>query len=86
MSDVLIRVNQVFQDVFNDDEISVTPATTAQDIEGWDSLMHVSLMVNIEKAFGIRFSSSEVASLKNVGELVHLIARHEGGKGSAVHA
>jgi acyl carrier protein len=86
MSDVLTRVNQVFQDVFDDDEISISPSTTAQDIEGWDSLMHVTLIVNIEKAFGVRFRSSEVAALKNVGELVDLIVRQEGGKGAGIRA
>lgn len=78
MNDVLSRLNQVFQDVFDDDELSIRPETTAQDIEGWDSLMHVTLMVNVERAFGIRFTSTEVASLKNVGELVGLIARRDG--------
>jgi acyl carrier protein len=78
MSDVLLQLNDVFQNVFNDDELSISPATTAQDVEGWDSLMHVTLMVNVEKAFGIRFSSSEVASLKNVGELLDLIERRTG--------
>jgi acyl carrier protein len=81
MNDVLTRINEVFQDVFDDDEINVSRATTAEDIEGWDSLMHVTLMVNVEKAFGVRFSSSEVASLKDVGELEDLIARHETAKG-----
>jgi acyl carrier protein len=86
MSDVLDRVNQVFQDVFNDDELTVCETTTAEDIDGWDSLMHVTLLVNIEKAFGLRFSSSEVAALKNVGELVDLIVRHQSAKGLAKHA
>jgi acyl carrier protein len=84
MSDVLSQLNHVFQDVFDDDELSISPETTAQDVEGWDSLMHVTLMVNIERAFGIRFSSSEVASLKNVGELVDLIARRGGSQSHAV--
>jgi acyl carrier protein len=86
MSDILDRINEVFQEVFDDDEIRITRDTTAQDVEGWDSLMHVTLLVNIERAFGIRFTSSEVASLKNVGELADLIARHQGGKGSVVPA
>lgn len=86
MSDMLTRINEVFRDVFDDDEINVSRATTAQDIEDWGSLMHVTLMVNMEKAFGVRFSSREVASLKNVGELVDLIARHQSGNSSAAHA
>jgi acyl carrier protein len=85
MRDPLTRLKQVFQDVFDDDELSVTRSTTAQDVEGWDSLMHVTLMVNVEKTFGIRFTSSEVASLKNVGELIDLITLREEGKGSVVN-
>ena len=73
MADQLSRLNEVFQDVFDDDEISVNRATTASDIEGWDSLMHVTLLINIEKAFGVKFTSSEVARLKSVGDLLDLI-------------
>ena len=69
----LTRVNEVFREVFNDDELAISRETTAKDIADWDSIMHVSLIVTIEKAFGIRFSSSEVAGLQNVGELVDLI-------------
>jgi acyl carrier protein len=75
MDETMARLNEVFQDVFDDDELHVTRETTAQEIEGWDSLMHVTLIVNVEKAFGVRFASAEVAALKNVGELTDLIAR-----------
>lgn len=80
MNEILPQLNQVFQDVFDDDELTVNQDTTAKDVEGWDSLMHVTLLVNVEKAFGVRFTSSEIASMKNVGELVELIERHKGGK------
>ena len=73
MADRISRLNEVFQDVFDDDEISINRATTASDIEGWDSLMHVTLLINIEKAFGVKFTSSEVARLKSVGDLLDLI-------------
>ena len=56
----LKKLQDVFQDVFEDDELTLTPQTSAQDVEGWDSLAHVSLMINVEKAFRIRFSSSQV--------------------------
>ena len=79
MSDRLERINEVFREVFDDDEIQVTRATTARDVEGWDSLMHVTLIVNLEKAFGVRFSSGEVAALKNVGDLDDLIAARAPG-------
>jgi acyl carrier protein len=71
--DVLERVNDVFRDVFDDESLSVRPETTAADVEGWDSLMHVRLIIAIEKAFRVRFSSSEVASLKDVGGLIGLL-------------
>lgn len=74
MDNVLQQVNEVFQELFDDDELVVARQTTAADVAGWDSLMHVRLMLKMEKAFHIRFLSAEVASLKNVGELVDLIA------------
>jgi acyl carrier protein len=73
VEDRLERLNQVFQDVFDDDELQVTRQTTAKDVEGWDSLMHVTLVVNVEKAFKVKFSSTEVASLQTVGDLLDLI-------------
>ncbi len=75
MSDTLTRLTAVFHDVFDDDSIVLTRETTAADVEGWDSLMHVTLMMSIESAFKIRFVSSEVTGLKNVGQLADLIAR-----------
>jgi acyl carrier protein len=73
MEGTLPPVTNVFRDVFNDDELVISRETTAQDIADWDSAMHVSLIVQIEKAFGVRFSSTEVANPQNVGELVHLV-------------
>jgi acyl carrier protein len=67
------KLNTVFQNVFNDDELTIDEGTTAGDVEGWDSLMHVTLLVNVEKAFGIKFTSSEVAGMKSVGDLARLI-------------
>jgi len=67
------KLTAVFQQVFDDDELIVTRETSAADVEGWDSLTHVTLMLSIEKQFAIRFKSSQVASLENVGELADLI-------------
>ena len=80
MNDRLARLNEVFRDVFEDDELSVTRQTTAKDIEGWDSLMHVTLLINVEKAFGVKFSSSEVANLKSVGDLSDLVEARSAGR------
>lgn len=63
----------VFQQVFDDDELVVTRETSAADVEGWDSLTHVTLMLTVEKRFGIRFKSAQVASLETVGQLADLI-------------
>lgn len=73
MTSTLTRITQVFQDVFNDDELVVSRTTSAKDIPDWDSVMHVSLIVAVEKSFGVRFTSSEVGRLKNVGDLVDLV-------------
>jgi acyl carrier protein len=64
----------LFQDVFDDEDITIADETTANDVEGWDSLTHVNLMISIEQRFGIKFKTSEMAHLTNVGELVNLIA------------
>jgi acyl carrier protein len=67
------RLTEVFHDVFDDDSIVVTPELTARDIDGWDSLTHIRLIVTVEKAFKVRFTTSEVGKLKNVGDLMALI-------------
>ena len=68
------RLNEVFQDVFDDDDITVSAATTADDIEDWDSLMHITLISAVENEFGMRFTMGEVSTMKNVGEMVGPIA------------
>ena len=73
MADTLERLKEVFFDVFDDDEINLSRDTTAADVDEWDSLMHVNLVLATERAFNVRFSSTEVAQLVDVGELVDLI-------------
>ncbi|MBO4815846.1 MAG: acyl carrier protein [Clostridia bacterium] len=67
------ELDEVFQDVFDDDTIHVNEETTAKDIEDWDSLEHINLVVAIETKFGIKFNMNEVTSMKNVGEMVDVI-------------
>lgn len=67
------RLNQIFCEVFEDDDIKIAPETTADDIDGWDSLSHVNLIVFIESKFNIRFSHKELLTLKNVGDLMNSI-------------
>ena len=70
---ILEKLQSVFRDVFEDDELSINRQSSADDVDGWDSLMHVSLMINVEREFGVKFSTTQVASLKDVGELVDLL-------------
>lgn len=67
------RLVRVFREVFDDETLTVTAGTTAKDVVGWDSLTHVSLIVAVESEFGIRFSSSEINGMANVGELLRLV-------------
>lgn len=67
------QLDEVFQDVFDDESIQVNDSTTADDIEDWDSLEHINLVVAIENKFGIKFNMNEVTSMKNVGEMVDII-------------
>lgn len=71
--EVFKRLNQIFQDVFDDESITVQDATTADDIEDWDSLEHINLVVAIEKEFDIKFNMGDVSKMKNVGEMADLI-------------
>jgi len=64
---------KTFEDVFDDDSISVSPELSAKDVDGWDSLTHIRLMLSVERAFKIKFTTSEIGNLKNVGDLVALI-------------
>ena len=68
------RLNKVFRDVFDDDSITVGPKTTADDIEDWDSLEHITLISAVEREFRIKFKMGEISSMKNVGEMAQIIA------------
>ena len=71
--EVFEKLNEVFQDVFDDDTITVTDTTTADDIEEWDSLEHINLLAAVEQEFGMKFNMGQVVSMKNVGEMVDII-------------
>lgn len=77
MTDVLGKLQTIFDDIFFD-EVSLTAATTADDVEEWDSIMHVTVIVAIEKEFGITFSTGEAEEAANVGELCQLIEQKIG--------
>lgn len=71
---ILKEVNQIFIDVLDDEDIVLTNASSAKDIEEWDSLNHIQLVVAIEKHFKQRFTASEIQNWKNVGEMCEAIA------------
>lgn len=71
--DILKKVNDIFIDVLDDEEIVIDATTTADDVDEWDSLTHIQLIVAIEKSFGLRFTSQEIQEWKNVGEMLNCI-------------
>jgi acyl carrier protein len=75
MNELMIytRLTEIFEDVFDEDSIAVNPEMTAKDIDGWDSITNIRLMLTIEKAFKIKFTIPEIGKLENVGDLVRLI-------------
>jgi acyl carrier protein len=77
MSPTIDRLTRVFRTVFDDPHLVICRDTTAADISDWDSLMHVTLIVNVEQEFQVRFSSSEVAQLQSVGDLIDLVAQRQ---------
>ena len=77
-NEIYEKLNEIFRDVFDDEDITVTAETTSSDIEDWDSLTHISLMGSVEAEFGIHFAMKDGVGLKNVGELAAAIARELG--------
>jgi acyl carrier protein len=79
MSDLQEQVQDVFRGVFGDSSLVISRETTAKDVDGWDSMMHVTLLIAVEKRFHIRFAVAEMGNLTNVGELIDLV-ESKGGK------
>jgi len=72
--DIYDRLTGIFHNIFQDDEIVLRPETTAADVDGWDSLRNIQLILAVESAFSIRLSAAQAASLAQLGDLVTLIA------------
>ncbi len=71
--EIIARLNEIFSFVL-DTDVNLTRETTAADVEGWDSLTHVTLIGEVEEEFGFKFMMREIVGLKNVGELIDIIA------------
>ena len=75
---VLVSLREIMVDVFDNDDLEIDASTSADDVEEWDSLSHIRLIVAVERKFGVKFKNSEIESLKNVGELAKLIEAKAG--------
>jgi Acyl carrier protein len=71
--DILTQLNEIFRAILDNEDIVLTNQSTADDVEEWDSLTHIQLIVAAEKRFGIRFTSREIQSWNNIGELIESI-------------
>ena len=76
--ELLIKINEVFIDVLDDDQLQIAESTSAEDVDEWDSLNHIHLVVAIEKALKLRFTASEIQSWENVGEMMDNILKKVG--------
>jgi acyl carrier protein len=76
MNDAVLlgRLNEVFRSVFDDPALTVSLATTAKDVPGWDSIVHITLVIEIEREFNVKFRMAEIEKLRNVGDLVAILA------------
>lgn len=80
MSDVYDKLTSLLRDLFDDDDIVATPDLRAADVDGWDSLAHVRVVLAVEKAFNVKFKAAEINAMKNVGDLANSIsAKLSGG-------
>ena len=78
----LQKLQEIFCDVFDDDQIVISARTTVKDIDGWDSLMHINLIIAVEKCFRIQFATAEIVPMKedgwNLGDLLELLEKKIG--------
>ena len=78
MNLLLTDLQDVFRRVFDDDKLSISPSTSASDIDGWDSMAHINLIIAIERQFGVKFAATEIAALgqrgQSVGNMLQILA------------
>ncbi|HFU75048.1 MAG TPA: acyl carrier protein [Arcobacter sp.] len=75
--EILAKIEEIFRDVFNDDSLTISYDTNADDIEEWDSFNHINLVAAIEKAFNIKFALGELQELENVGDMIDLMIKEK---------
>ena len=68
--EIISRLNEIFEDIIDEGPVSLSETSTAKDVDGWDSLTNIQLVVAIEKKYNIKFTSEEIISWKNVGEMI----------------
>lgn len=71
--EVICKLNEIFEDIIDEGTVSLSEKSTSKDVDGWDSLTNIQLVVAIEKKYNIRFTSDEIMSWKNVGEMIDCI-------------
>lgn len=71
----LIKIRNIFRDIFDDEEMTISEETSRKDLEDWDSVEHVKLVLTIEDEFGIRLTTEEVSSIKTVGDFIRAIEK-----------
>ena len=75
---ILAELTEIFREVFDNDSLILTAETSAEDVEGWDSMNHITIVVESERRFNVKFRTTEIEGLKNVGEFVALIEAKKG--------
>lgn len=71
--DIIVELQEIFRDIFDEEDLVISRDTTAEDIEDWDSLTHMQLIVEIEKKYNIKFTTAEIKKAANVGEFIDII-------------
>ena len=83
MNELMPRLQSIFQDIFDNPDLTITDTTTAKNVSGWDSLATINLVFAMEREFKIKFALGEIQELKNVGEMAALIRKKSGMVASA---
>lgn len=74
---ITATVQDIFRDVLDNDSLTIADTMTAADVDGWDSLAHISLLTSIEKTFGMRFSLSEIDSFASIGDIIDCVMKKQ---------